>query len=142
MRILRLHRTRSANRRGASAVEFALVAPLFILFVFGLIEMSRIMMVQQILSEASRSGTRAAIVNGATVESVRDVVQERLDHSMVTVGRSSITVDPDPSSAPYGASITVSVSVSLGDVSWLPATDFLDSIILEGTTTMRRETSE
>lgn len=142
MRILRLHRKRPENRRGAAAVEFALVGPLFILFVFGLIELGRLMMVQQILCEASCAGSRAAIVNGATVENVRDVVLERLDHSMITVSRESITVDPDPSSAPYGTVITVTISVSFSDVSWLPESNYLESVTLKGTSKMRLETSE
>ena len=42
--------------RGVAAVEFALVAPLFLLFLFGMIEFGRMVMVQQVLTNASREG--------------------------------------------------------------------------------------
>ncbi|HVA87282.1 MAG TPA: TadE/TadG family type IV pilus assembly protein [Candidatus Saccharimonadales bacterium] len=45
--------------------EFALVAPLFFLLVFGLIEFGRAMYYVQILNNAAREGARYAIVHGS-----------------------------------------------------------------------------
>src|SRR5579884_3784762 len=45
-------------RRGATAVEFALVAPVFFMFILGLIELGRGMMVQSLLENAARAGVR------------------------------------------------------------------------------------
>jgi hypothetical protein len=58
--------SRPNRRRGAAVVEFAVIAPLFFMMVFGIIEFGRALMVQQILTNASREGARRAIVEGAT----------------------------------------------------------------------------
>ncbi|MGB6041722.1 MAG: TadE family protein, partial [Pirellulales bacterium] len=51
------------KRRGVAAVEFALVAPLFVLMVMGMIEVGRAIMVQQVLTNASREGARRAVLD-------------------------------------------------------------------------------
>lgn len=59
------------NNRGASMVEFALVAPLLFLLLFGIIEFGVIMYDQVALRNASREGARQAAlyyVNPATGE--------------------------------------------------------------------------
>src|SRR5262249_48705817 len=58
------------NRRAAAAVEFAIVAPVFFLLVFGMIEYGRMVMVYQILTNASREGARVAVLDGATESGV------------------------------------------------------------------------
>lgn len=129
---------RKQNRQGAAAVEFALIAPLFILMFFGIIEFGRAMMVQQIVIQASRDGAREAALPGATLDSVRDVVQQFAEDSGIEVSRNNIVATPDPATATNNVPITVSVSIDLADVSWIPGT-FLRSARLEGTTTMRSE---
>lgn len=46
-------------------VEFALVAPLFFILLFGIIEAGRFIFYYETLSHATREGARFAIVNGA-----------------------------------------------------------------------------
>ena len=46
-------------------VEFALVAPLFFMLLFGIIEAGRFIFYYETLSHATREGARYAIVNGA-----------------------------------------------------------------------------
>jgi Flp pilus assembly protein TadG len=50
------------NQRGASAVEFAILLPLLALLIFGVIEFGILFYNQQVLTNASREGARAAIV--------------------------------------------------------------------------------
>jgi hypothetical protein len=50
---------------GQAMVEFALVAPLFFLLLFGIIEAGRFIFYYETLSHATREGARYAIVNGA-----------------------------------------------------------------------------
>ena len=59
--------TRSGRRRsrGQALAEFALVAPLFFLILFGIIEAGRFIFYYEILNNATREGARYAIVNGA-----------------------------------------------------------------------------
>lgn len=54
---------RTADDRGASAVEFALVVPLLLLLVFGIINFGIIFSQQLTLNNAVREGARRAVVN-------------------------------------------------------------------------------
>ena len=127
------------NRRGAAAVEFAVVAPLFFLMVFGMIEFGRMIMVQQVITNASREGARMAVLDGATTDTVQTAVQTYLHGA--TVGSADVTVNPSPpSSAGYGEPVTVTVSINFNQVSWLPSPMFLGGKALSAATVMRRET--
>ena len=56
---------RLARRRGQALVEFALVAPIFFLLLFAIIDFGRYVYYVQILNNAAREGARYAIVHGA-----------------------------------------------------------------------------
>lgn len=63
----RSHRTSAGRGRrcGQAAVEFALIAPIFFLVLFSLVEAGRFMFFYETLNNATREGARYAIVNGA-----------------------------------------------------------------------------
>jgi len=63
------------NQRGAALVEFALVLPLLLLLLFGIIEFSLLMYNKQIMTNASREGARYGIVATGGVR--RDLAQIR-----------------------------------------------------------------
>lgn len=130
------------NRRGAAAVEFAIVAPIFFLMVFGMVEFGRMVMVQQIITNASREGARMAVLDGATTNEITTSVEEYLANASIGAAASpTVTVDPDPpSSAGYGDPVTVTVSVGFDQVSWLPSPMFLGGKTLSASSVMRRET--
>ena len=132
-------RRKKRQRRGAAAVEFAIVAPLFIMLVFGMIEFGRMVMVQQVITNASREGARRAVVDASTIEDVRDVVEKYSASSSITVPRENITINPDPAVTANGDPITVSVSLPFADISWLPTPQFLESYNLQAVTVMRRD---
>ncbi len=129
------------NRRGTAVVEFAVVAPVFFLLVFGMIEYGRMVMVQQIITNASREGARQAVLDGATSSSVDTAVTSYLTGASIS-GADVVTNPADPSSAGYGASVTVTVSVPFSAVSWLPSPMFPmnQSKTLSAVSVMRRET--
>jgi Flp pilus assembly protein TadG len=126
-------------------VEFAVVAPLFFLLVFGMIEFGRMVMVQQIITNASREGARVAVLDGATTADVVNAVDNYMtgvsvDGAQVTIkGPNGDILDP-PSSAGYGEPVAVVVSVPFDQVSWLPSPMFLGGSTMSATTVMRRET--
>jgi hypothetical protein len=60
------------NESGATAVEFALVLPVILIFVFGIIEFGLLMFNKQVLTNACREGARAGVV----VRSPRNQVNE------------------------------------------------------------------
>src|SRR3954463_11222957 len=107
------------KRCGAAAVEFAIVAPLLVILVLGLIEFGRVLMVQQVLTNAAREGCRTAVLEGSTTSDVNTTVSNYLTASGIS-GAPAPTVSPDPSTAAPGSSVTVTVSVAFNNVSWLP----------------------
>jgi len=120
-------------------VEFAVVAPLFFLLVFGMIEFGRMVMVQQIITNGSREGARVAVLDGATSGEVVAAVDAYLENASIEGAEVSVTPNP-PSSAGYGEPVTVVVSIPFNQVSWLPSPMFLGGNTMTATTVMRRET--
>jgi Flp pilus assembly protein TadG len=128
------------NRRGAAAVEFAIVAPVFFLMVLGMIEFGRMIMVQQVLTSASREGARVAVLDGATSAEVKTKVRAYLAAANVPAVDPVVNPDP-PSTAGYGDPVTVTVRIAFSQVSWLPSPIFVSgSTQLTAATVMRRET--
>jgi Flp pilus assembly protein TadG len=121
---------RRSTRLGAEAVEFAFVAPVFFLFVFGLIELGRAVMIQQCLTNAARVGCRHAVLaTTQTDDQVKSILQDHLRSAINDP--SVVTCDVSPENlfgiAP-GSEVTVSVSVNFADLSWLPL-GFLNPVI-------------
>lgn len=77
-------RRRNGFRRGATTVEMALVAPLFFLFVFGLVEYGRVQMVKNMLHAACRSAARLGAMEGVKTADVRNRVLQMMSSSMNT----------------------------------------------------------
>jgi Flp pilus assembly protein TadG len=130
-------RPRRPVHRGVAATEFAIVAPVFLLLVIGILELGRALMVQQVLINASRVGARQAITLGATTSEVQTAVAEYA--LSVAVPGVTVNVSPSPSSASAGDAISVTASVPYSDVSWLPAPWFLGGTTLTAQSQMRKE---
>jgi Flp pilus assembly protein TadG len=114
------------------------VAPIFLLLVFGMIEYGRMVMVQQILVNASREGARKAVLDGSQNADVLAVVNDYL--SSGSIDGATITVTPsNPGDAAFGDPVTVTVSIGFSQVSWLPSPMYLGGRTLSATTVMRRE---
>jgi Flp pilus assembly protein TadG len=129
------------HRRGAAVVEFAVVAPVYFLFVFGIIEFGRMVMVQQILTNAAREGARVGVLDNSTTSDVTTAANGYLKPA--NINNATITVSPNPpSSAASGNPVSVTVSVGFKQVSWLPSPIFLGGTTLTYTATMRRETMQ
>ena len=128
---------RNWKRRGIAAVEFAIVAPVFLLLVIGILEMGRALMVQQVLVNASRVGVREAITLGATTAEVQTAVADYADG--VAVSGVTVAVSPNPATAIAGDAILVTASVPFNEVSWIPAPWFLSGSTLTASSQMRKE---
>ncbi len=127
------------RRRGAAVVEFAIVVPIFTLLVFGMIEFGRMVMVHQLLAGAAREGARQAIVNGATAVEVEQTVRNFLTATSIDGQEASVTVTPDPATAPTGTTVTVEAGIAFEKASWLPAPHFLKQVTLNAASVMRHE---
>lgn len=72
--MIRLHASRK-NERGATLVEFAIAATVFLTAMFAVIEFGRALWVHNALSDAARRGARYAVVHSASdVDQVKNVV--------------------------------------------------------------------
>ncbi|NUT37963.1 MAG: pilus assembly protein [Hamadaea sp.] len=71
-------RRRSHRDGGAAAVEFALVLPLLLLIVFGIIDFGRLLNAQIKTTEAAREGARAASIVGGTTANRKAQAEVRI----------------------------------------------------------------
>jgi Flp pilus assembly protein TadG len=126
------------HRRGAAAVEFAIVAPLLFAIVFGLVEFGRALMVEQALVSAAREACRVAVLAGTTRQDVVDRATASL--GAASISNFTITMNPDPpSSATEGTPVTITLAVPFNNVTWLPTPIYLGGKNLTASSVMRRE---
>lgn len=96
--------TRRRSQEGAAAVEFALIASILFMVLFGIIEFGRLFSELEVLNSAAREGARAAAVRG-TGEEVADAVSEAADPYELD---ESPTADKVCSDTTSGQPVTVS----------------------------------
>jgi Flp pilus assembly protein TadG len=129
------------TRAGAAALEFAVVGPVFLFIVLGVIEVGRGLMVQHLLTNAARDGARVGIIEGKANTDITSAVTTALSGMGISGDTVSVQVNgasADASTAQANDEITVTVSVSVSDVSWLPVPRFLNGTI-SGQYSLRRE---
>ncbi|SDE92777.1 TadE-like protein [Blastococcus fimeti] len=100
---------RLLGERGAAAVEFALVAPVLLLLLLGIIEFSKAFHNQGTLSAAAREGARSMAL-GHTVAEARSAVRATLPGGM-TLTDSQITMSLPSCVTATGTNPTVTVTI-------------------------------
>jgi Flp pilus assembly protein TadG len=143
--------TANGKRRGAAAVEFAVVAPIFFLFLIGILEFGRLMMILGVVTNASRSGARAGAVTVGDYDSIISAVNSTVTRGGVSLGSETpivkvngtvVTNNTSFKSAIYpGVTIEVQVNAPYSANKWLPGTSWFigSSAKLSETAVMRRE---
>ena len=79
-------------QKGAAAVEFAIILPLLLILLFGIIEFGLILYDKAMITNASREGARAGIVfdpDGISDAEIKNVVNNYCSGHLVTFGESS-----------------------------------------------------
>lgn len=102
---------RSSDERGAAAVEFALILPLLILLVFGIVQFSLAYNRQQGLHAAAREGARIASLPQTTQSEITSRVTSSLDGVPFSTAP-TITITPNvtkPCDQRSGLTVVVSV---------------------------------
>lgn len=133
--------SRRRDRRGVTAIEFALVAPLFFVLILAFLEFGWAMMASGILTNAAREGARAGALDGAQVADVTTAVNGYLN----AAGLPSVTptVSPcPPSNAAAGQNVAVTASLTFSQISLLPVPKWLGDVTLAASSVVRRETSQ
>ncbi len=95
--------------RGAAAVEFALLLPVLLLIVFGIVDFGRAINTQITLTQAAREGARLAALNQPNVIS-------RTQAAAVGLSPVGVTVTSCPAGAGQGVNATVVTSYSFSFV--------------------------
>lgn len=140
----------SPRRAGAAVVEVALILPLFLLVVFGIVEFGRALMVGQLITNGSRFGAREAVIDGSTNSSVESNAKTYVA-DLIGVPESAVNViievtpapaNPDPGNvlalSQSNDLCTVTIEVNYDDVAYV-AGRFLKGTKLRGKCSMRRE---
>lgn len=136
-------------REGSAIVETALVLPIFLTLILGLVEFGRAMAVSNLLTNCAREGARLATIKGVTAQEVKDTVRAQVQ-SLVGVSPANndvtVTVDPypgnpDPNDEPANARTrdlcTVQVTLNYSSVAYFVR--FLGTSKLRGQAAMRHE---
>ena len=136
---------RRARRRAAAATELALVLPVFILLLVGILEFGRAVMVQQILVNGARETARRAILPGAVHSEVMTAANTYYTNASIpSTGRSIVLRGPNStaltsfSSIRSGDAITSEVSIPYNNVS-LGLGMWLKNKSMTARVTMRKE---
>jgi Flp pilus assembly protein TadG len=127
--LLRRVPSRARGRRGATLVEFAVVVPIFFTIVFGLCDIGRGFMVKSLLANAARAGCRTGTLPNKANSDITSSVTAALTGQGIRGSQTTVAVNgdssADASAAQSGDQITVTVSVSVSNISWLPGTDYI-----------------
>lgn len=101
------------SERGAVAVEFAILLPLLLMLVLGIIEFGRAYNTQLTLTNAARDGVRVMAINNNPTTAAT-AVQNAASSVSTTIPASAITVSPTVCST--GAQVTVTVKYTLSTI--------------------------
>jgi Flp pilus assembly protein TadG len=137
-------KVKSERQSGAAVVEFAIVLPILLLLLFGIIEMGFAIYDKTMITHASREGARAGIVYRVppvTDEEIVNVVNSYLGASLITFsGSPSPTVTVTRSGSNPGDELKVTVSFTYSSLILPDLVETLDrEFNLMGETTMRIE---
>lgn len=106
--------------RGAAAVEFALLMPILIMILLGIMEFGRAYNVQMSLTNAAREGVRSVAISSveedaliATINAA-PTLNPQLDDTNIDFGYQAVpATTPSPTACSPGRQVTVTVTYSL-----------------------------
>jgi Flp pilus assembly protein TadG len=153
-------------RRGTTVVETAFVLPVFLMFVFVLVEFGHAQMIKNMLRGACREGARMGCTEGSASSDVKARVQQILG-GVVSSSNVQVSVkdaasfdsggsppqsaselgalpDMEVLDAEQGQLFLVRATVNYNDVAIIPLSvpivgDYLDNIVLDGQAFIRHE---
>ena len=128
---MRVH-TGRANR-GATLIEFALIAVLMMLVIFASFEFGRMLLVYSSIANAAHVACRYAITHGgsnsqaATLDEIRTVAKNFAGTAPLNIANLRITVSPTPPLGAPGSTVSVTVTYPYDPFTILPLTVTLGS---------------
>ncbi len=122
------------KRIGATAVEFALCAPLLFVVTLGCIEMTRYNLVKNVANQAAFEAARIGVKPGATVQEIIDEAKFQMKYVC-----ENCSVDVTPSVIDSSTDeITVVIQVDIREQGWVTP-QYFDDPILEASFTIKRD---
>jgi len=126
-------KNKTRNRTGATAIEFAMVAPLFLLAIFVCFEFGKMTMVEAFAEDAAFRAARHVVVLGATIDESTEEVADRL--AILGVRNAEIEIEPSVNGAIQteidDATDTIAVRISIPMKENLIAAGFLNDYVME-----------
>ena len=121
---------------GQSLVETALVLPVILLLLLGIVEFGRVFSAYLVITNASREGARCAAVN-RTDTNVVDVVRGSL--ISLNLSSSTIRIQPEGSLRESGKQVSVEVDYTMNFITPLMSGIVRGPVTLKSVTVMRVE---
>lgn len=106
---------RDTQSRGVAAVEMAVVAPVLVALLLGILEFGWVMSANQTLTNAAREGARLASLDGVTDDMVRERVKASM--TMLNVTEEDYQVNITHGTEEDNPSVTVQIVVPYENVS-------------------------
>jgi Flp pilus assembly protein TadG len=138
--------TERPKTHGQALVEFAVLLPVLLTLLLGIIEFGFLLYNQQVITNASREGARYGIVSRSprrTVSEIETVVEYYCSDHLITfgTGEPTTTVQPDPTTGSvFGDDLNVEV---IFPYQFLVLPEFVRDLVgiqnLRATTTMKYE---
>jgi Flp pilus assembly protein TadG len=132
------------KRQGATAVEFAIIAPIFFMLMLGIVEFGRAFMTADLLTEAARRACRVATIEGSTSAQIGQAATDFLTSVGISGESVGISINDAPLNTveaqymPAYTEMTVVVTIPASSATWVPTGGFVTGT-LSGQYTLRRE---
>ena len=102
------------SERGQSLVEFALILPLFIIVLFGIMEFGRLWEMTNLITSASREGARVAAISGSSQSQAINAAQHVL--SAANIDDATVSVAGPNSESEVSVTVTVHYTPLTGSI--------------------------
>ena len=99
--------------QGASLIEFALIVPFLLSLTIGIIEMSNVFYIRNVLNEAVRDATRRFAIGALDKVGIEDLIRQKVTDTIGVNGKILVTETPIDDD---NTDVTVSVTVPLQNV--------------------------
>lgn len=125
-----------SNNRGQAMAEMAIVLPILLLLLMGMVDLGRIFHSYMVITNASREGARKAVL-GCT----DDIIRERVANTTTQLDNTVLdtSISPDPSLRKSGDLVTVQVNYHVNLLAPLINIMLPNPVPIQTATTMRME---
>ena len=107
-----------AGQRGATALEFALTATVFLMLMIGMMEMGRVFYYWNTATEATRLGARVAAVCDIGDSDIKAKMHDMLD--VLPISSITVAYTPDPCTVDNCRYVTVSIDNNVPIATYIP----------------------